>query len=150
MKSKSFVRIVTIFLLILVVNGCSSESEMGNKARSTIIGKWKLVKNGPNDKTADNEFIQFNNKSRVKYEYHVGEDAYHFIESNYKLAKDWSYDDETDELTGHVYFKLWESGHPENKEDKYICSFKEDQMMIIPDMGDRYIRDPTMYFVRVP
>jgi hypothetical protein len=118
-----------------------------NEATRQLVGRWKKVPN-PFMSIVYDEFIEFDEELGAKYEINKEENLLNVVESNFWLEYDWVNVQDSNTLQGHLLFK--KSGNemfPEGN-DRFACSIKDNEMTLLPDMGNNYFMDPTMYFVR--
>ena len=121
-------------------------NEAGQTAVGLIVGKWRLTRVGNNDYTELNTYLTFTPEGWVKYEIAVNTDEYRYQESERGFEDDWVSDSGYG-LTGHIQFNMYNM--PSRSVDRFICSLNVTEMILCPDMGMYYYKDPTMYFVKV-
>lgn len=122
------------------------ESVEANVVIDSIVGNWLLVKEGGRDVNYKKKVLTFFPEGAVAFAVANGENSEEEqkSKSSFVLENDWAFLDGTI-LTGHIQFSFYD----EDKFDRFICSVVNGQMVLLPDMGYRYFKDPTMYFVRV-
>ena len=127
------------------------ENEETNKtmreATRQLVGRWKKIAN-PFMSVVYDVFIEFDAELGAKYEIKKEENILNVLESNFWLEYDWTNMQDSNTLQGHLLFK--KSGNemfPEGN-DRFACSIKNNEMILLPDMGNNYFMDPTMYFIR--
>lgn len=121
-------------------------NEAGQNAVGMVVGKWRLTKVGIDDYTETETYLTFTPDGKVMYEIAVNTDDYRYQESERGFEDDWVSDSENG-LTGHIQFNMHNmSSRPV---ERFICSLNGTEMILCPDMDMRYVKDPTMYFVKV-
>ena len=92
MKRK-LVLITSILLWLGLFNACSSDDFglVTKEAQTSIIGKWKLIRNGDFEIDSSTVFVEFCENGIVRYEMGVGKDNYRLIESQLEFEDDWAY-----------------------------------------------------------
>ncbi|MBQ9356948.1 MAG: hypothetical protein IJT98_06645 [Prevotella sp.] len=150
MEKKIYRLFITCLLVIVVsdiVIACSDSDEgIRNLVGSTINGKWKLVRQGSVD-TDNGVYLEFNN-TFVKYETGVGTDNYSSIESQLQLEDDWSVSS-GNVISGHILFTVWGKGTNRDEINRFLCWVEKDDMFLLPDEGQVFVMDPTMFFKRI-
>ena len=129
-----------LLVTVMLVAGCyndnpvSNESEAlaaKNAAAQKILGKWimKKIVTEQGESTDKYAILDFDADGKAVYNGTLGagyEDMHE--ESTYKLGSDWKYNGE--ELSGHVYFKIWGKGIGYSGNDCFYCIFKDDEMIL--------------------
>lgn len=154
MKRK-LVLITSILLWLGLFNACSSDDVglVTKEAQTSIIGKWKLVRNGDFEIDSSTVFVEFCENGIVRYEMGVGKDNYRLIESQLEFEDDWAYSYENDQVKGiygHIHFMMYGSGQNLNEPNRFFCHIiGNTELHLVPAEGNMYIMDPTMYYIKV-
>lgn len=129
-----------LLVTVMLVAGCyndnpvSNESEAlaaKNAAAQKILGKWimKKIVTEQGEFTDKYAILDFDADGKAVYNGTLGTDYEDMHEeSTYKLEADWK--DNGEELSGHVYFKIWGKGIGYDGNDCFYCIFKDDEMIL--------------------
>ena len=154
MKRK-LVLITSILLWLGLFNACSSDDFglVTKEAQTSIIGKWKLIRNGDFEIDSSTVFVEFCENGIVRYEMGVGKDNYRLIESQLEFEDDWTNSYENDQVKGiygHIHFMMYGSGQNLNEPNRFFCHIiGNTELHLVPAEGNMYIMDPTMYYIKV-
>ena len=152
---KKLVLMTSMLLWLGMFSACSSDDYglVTTDAQTSIIGKWKLVPNGDFEIDSSTVFVDFCENGIVRYEMGVGKDNYRLIESQLEFEDDWAYSYENDEVKGiygHIYFMMYGSGLNHDEPNRFLCHIiGNNELVLVPDDGEMFIMDPTMYYIRV-
>lgn len=158
-KKKSVPRLFLVMisaclLLTVGMTACSSDEDEFSKTnpQELIIGKWKQVRQGNIDTTDSNTTLDFRSDGKVVYAYDFydenGKTNHSERESAYTFEDDWYYDEVQNTPIGHLSFLMHEELGT-NVPDRFLVWFEENQLVLLPHMGNYYLLDPTMYFERI-
>jgi len=124
----------------MLVAGCYNDNPVSNEseaqavkdaAAQKILGKWimKKIVTEQGESTDKYAILDFDADGKAVYNgtLDAGYEDMH-EESTYKLGSDWKYNGE--ELSGHVYFKIWGKGIGYSGNDCFYCIFKDDEMIL--------------------
>ena len=124
----------------MLVAGCYNDNPVSNEseaqavkdaAAQKILGKWIMKKIVTEQGESTNKYaiLDFDADGKAVYNgtLDAGYEDMH-EESTYKLGSDWKYNGE--ELSGHVYFKIWGKGIGYSGNDCFYCIFKDDEMIL--------------------
>ena len=124
----------------MLVAGCNSDNPDSdeaetqaakNAAAQKILGKWVMRKSVTDEGESTDKYaiLEFDADGKAVYNGTLGE-GYEDMheESTYKLGADWK--DNGEELSGHVYFKIWGKGIGYSENDCFYCIFKDDEMIL--------------------
>ena len=124
----------------MMVAGCNSDNPDSdeaetqaakNAAAQKILGKWVMRKSVTDEGESTDKYaiLEFDADGKAVYNGTLGE-GYEDMheESTYKLGADWK--DNGEELSGHVYFKIWGKGIGYSENDCFYCIFKDDEMIL--------------------
>lgn len=124
----------------MMVAGCNSDNLVSdeaetqaakNAAAQKILGKWVMRKSVTDEGESTDKYaiLEFDADGKAVYNGTLGE-GYEDMheESTYKLGADWK--DNGEELSGHVYFKIWGKGIGYSGNDCFYCIFKDDEMIL--------------------
>ena len=93
MKKNKLVLMMSLLLWLGMFCACSNDDYglITKEAQTSIIGKWKLIRNGNIEIESSTEFVEFCKNGIVRYEFGVGTDNYRLIESQLEFEDDWAY-----------------------------------------------------------
>lgn len=154
MKNK-LVLMMSLLLWLGMFCACSNDDYglITKEAQTSIIGKWNLIRNGNIEIESSTEFVEFCKNGIVRYEFGVGTDNYRLIESQLEFEDDWAYSYNNEivkGIYGHIHFMIYGSGLNGDEPNIFLCHIiGNDELVLMPDEGDMYIMDPTMYYIRV-
>ena len=152
---KKVVLMMSLLLWLGMFCACSNDDYglITKEAQTSIIGKWKLIRNGNIEIESSTEFVEFCKNGIVRYEFGVGTDNYRLIESQLEFEDDWAYSYNNEivkGIYGHIHFMIYGSGLNGDEPNRFLCHIiGNDELVLMPDEGDMYIMDPTMYYIRV-
>lgn len=152
---KKVVLMMSLLLWLGMFCACSNDDYglITKEAQTSIIGKWKLIRNGNIEIESSTEFVEFCKNGIVRYEFGVGTDNYRLIESQLEFEDDWAYSYNNEivkGIYGHIHFMIYGSGLNGDEPNIFLCHIiGNDELVLMPDEGDMYIMDPTMYYIRV-
>lgn len=117
----------------------------------TLVGKWKLIREGDFEIEDSNISVEFFEDGKVKYE--IGHtDNYHLIESQIEFEDDWTllYDNGiVTKMYGHIQFMIGGRGENFKTPNRFFCEIENDELYLLPDEGLRYCADPSQTFIKI-
>lgn len=152
---KKLLLMMSLLLWLGMFCACSNDDYglITKEAQTSIIGKWKLIRNGNIEIESSTELVEFCKNGIVRYEFGVGTDNYRLIESQLEFEDDWAYSYNNEivkGIYGHIHFMIYGSGLNGDEPNRFLCHIiGNDELVLMPDEGDMYIMDPTMYYIRV-
>ena len=152
---KKLLLMMSLLLWLGMFCACSNDDYglITKEAQTSIIGKWKLIRNGNIEIESSTELVEFCKNGIVRYEFGVGTDNYRLIESQLEFEDDWAYSYNNEivkGIYGHIHFMIYGSGRNGDEPNRFLCHIiGNDELVLMPDEGDKYIMDPTMYYIRV-
>lgn len=127
----------------------SEANKVMKETTQELIGRWKMTKNSFGDIMNGNIYLEFDARLKARYEVHTVEGDLPIVESNFWLEYDWINMEDENTLFGHLLFKMSGNTRFPEGNDRFACTIKKSEMILMPDMGNYYYMDPTMYFARV-